>query len=222
MTIGQTKHKTLFISDLHLGSHNCKAKRLYEFLWRHDADRIYLIGDIVEMRSKNKWPPFHDNVLRILAQKAQDGTELVFIPGNHDSVFRYHVGDYGNLRIANHASHDCVNGETLLVIHGDETDLFRIDIILWLIVKFEHLTGLSLWNLLRKYFSRLIGSHVQAFENKMMALAHDRGFLGVVCGHIHMPNIVDRGAFYLNPGDFTHHCTAIAEDHKGHFKILYG
>lgn len=222
MTIGPTRHRTLFLSDFHLGSRACQAKRLHEFLWRNDAERIYLIGDIIEGSASRRWPPFHDDVLRILISKASAGTEIVFVPGNHDSLFRHHIGDYGNMKIANHAQHRRANGDVMLVIHGDETDLLQLDFLLWVITKFESIVKLNLWELLRKHFGVLIRRHTMAFENKIMATALERGFLGVVCGHIHMPRIADRGALYLNPGDWTWHCTAIAEDVRGNFTILQG
>ena len=222
MTTGHTRHRTLFLSDLHLGSQHCKAKRLYEFLWRNDADRIYLVGDVVEGNTPRRWPPYHDDVVRILAEKALAGTEIIFIPGNHDSVFRYHIGTYANLKILNHAVHERANGEKILVIHGDETDLFKLDLLLWVLTKFEIVTGLHLWELARRCFKSLIVRHTISFENKIMMLAHDGGYLGVLCGHIHMPNIVDRGALYLNSGDWTWHCTAIAEDEHGEFQLLKG
>jgi UDP-2,3-diacylglucosamine pyrophosphatase LpxH len=220
--IAPTRHRTLFLSDFHLGSRACQAKRLYEFLCRNDADTIYLIGDILEGGILHRWPPFHDQVLQILAEKSLAGTRLIFIPGNHDALFRQHIGTYGNLKIANHAIHEQVAGKTLLVVHGDETDLCKLDILLWMITKFENLTKLNLWELMRKHFGSLIRQHTTAFENKIMAMALERGFLGVVCGHVHMPRIADRGALYLNPGDWTWHCTAIAEDAAGNFKLLQG
>jgi len=222
MTIGLSKHRTLFFSDFHLGSRHCKAKRLYEFLWHNDASKIYLVGDIVEGNTPIRWPPYHDDVLRILAEKAYAGTEIIFIPGNHDSVFRYHIGQYANLKILNHAVHERANGEKLLVIHGDETDLFKLDWLLWMVTKFEALTGWHLWEIVRRTFRSFIASHTIAFENKVMGMALEQGFLGVLCGHIHMPCIADRGALYLNSGDWVYHCTAIAEDEAGEFKLLRG
>lgn len=215
------RHRTLFLSDVHLGSGNSKAIRLYEFLRNNDAESIYLVGDIIEW-SASRWPPFHDEVLKILAKRAVNGTKIVFVPGNHDKALRSHIGDYGTFTIVTEAVFTRASGEEMLVMHGDETDLFRMDRFLWLVVKLEYLTGLNTWELLRKWFGRVIERHTESFENKMMMLAHDRGFLSVVCGHIHSPNIVDRGALYLNPGDWTHHCTAISEDFQGNFQLLYG
>jgi UDP-2,3-diacylglucosamine pyrophosphatase LpxH len=224
-TIGKSsKHRTLFLSDFHLGSRQCQAKRLYDFLWRNDAEHIYLIGDIIETSAlfHRRWPPFHDDVMKLLYEKVLGGTRITFVPGNHDKLFRYHLGDYGSLRIADHARHTSATGKMFLIIHGDETDLLRIDVLLWAITKVEALTKISLWEALRKYIGPVIDHHTIAYENKIMALAMERGFLGVVCGHIHRPNIVDRGALYLNPGDWTWHCTAIGEDDQGNFEMLYG
>jgi UDP-2,3-diacylglucosamine pyrophosphatase LpxH len=223
MTIEPNRHRSLFLSDFHLGSRHCKAKRLYEFLCRYDADTIYLIGDIIEIRSPTKWPPFHDDVLKVLCDKALSGTKLVFVPGNHDSLFRYHIGQYGNLHILNHVYHECVGGGKLLIIHGDETDLFKIDKLLWFIVKLESVCKIHLWEYLRKYFSSLIWHHTELFKNKIMKKAASHKVCGIVCGHIHMPEIsCNQGMLYLNPGDFIYHCTAIAESFNGKFSIIKG
>lgn len=222
MTIANsTKHRALFLSDFHLGSQHCKAKRLCDFLETNDADVIYLVGDVIES-SVRHWPPFHDKVLMILAEKARLGTEIVFVPGNHDNAFRKHVGVYGNIKIAEYAIHRRAGGEPLFVVHGDETDIFKLDFLLRYIIKLETFLGVSLWEVLRKRFGRWISYHTRSFENKMIELAHDNGYLSVVCGHIHSPNISDCGALYLNPGDWTHHCTAIAEAHNGNFTMLQG
>lgn len=206
-----------------MGSRNCQAKRLYEFLWRNDAEHIYLIGDIIETSTLfQRWPPYHDDVLKILHEKAISGTKVTFVPGNHDSVFRWHLGNFGNLRIATNARHTSATGTIFLVIHGDETDLVWVHLWLWAILKVEALTGINLWELLRKHFLWWVENHTTEFEDKVIALALVRGFLGVVCGHIHMPNIRDGGALYMNPGDWTWHCTAISEDAKGNFEMLYG
>lgn len=221
MIIVPTRYRSLFISDFHLGSLHCQVDRLCKFLLCHDAECIYLVGDIIDGSLYN-WPPFHDNVLRILAEKSISGTKIVYVPGNHDRMFREHVGSYGNFTVAEYVVHERVDGEKMLVIHGDETDLFQINHLLWLIIKIETLIGFSIWEWMRKHFGPMIRSHTAEFENKIMALALERGFTSVVCGHVHYPDIVDRGALYLNPGDWTWHCTAIAEDHNGSFTILQG
>lgn len=223
MTIGQTKHRSMFISDVHLGSHQCKAKRLYEFLYRNDADTIYLIGDILEGASLKKWPPFHDEILKILAKKALKGTRILFIPGNHDSFFRHHTGQYGNLLILKYAHHIRVDGTMLLVTHGDETDFFKADFILWLIVKFERLFHLHLWEILKRIFKASMEKHVRAYERKVLKLLAGGGYSGIICGHLHLPKIeFVNGSLYLNSGDWTTHCSAIVESYTGELELIYG
>lgn len=223
MIIGLNRHRTLFIGDVHLGNRNCKAERLYKFLCRNDADTIYLIGDILERSMIKRWPAFHDDVLRILCDKSLNGTEIIFIPGNHDSFFRYHIGQYGNLKILNHAMHKRVNGDLMLVMHGDETDFFKLESVLWLLTKIEAFTRIHFWEMLRKFFKSAIARHTAAYERKIVAVAMSSNVFGVVCGHIHMPRIdSNEGMLYLNPGDWVYHCTAIAENYQGNFTLLQG
>lgn len=217
-----TNHRTLFLSDFHLGAHQCKAKRLYEFLCQNNAEKIYLVGDIIETAGLKKWPPYHDSVLRILCERARSGTEIIYIPGNHDSIFREHLGQYGHLKILKRAYHQRVNGQTLLLIHGDETDMIKFEFLLWFIALFEKWSRVHLWEVCRKLFSRFINHHNLAYENKVIELTRNKGFSGIVCGHIHMPKISERETLYLNTGDWTWHCTAIAESFDGEFKLLYG
>jgi UDP-2,3-diacylglucosamine pyrophosphatase LpxH len=222
-TTEPNKYRALFISDTHLGAHQCKAERLYNFLCENDAEKIYLIGDIIETAGMKRWPPYHDLVLKILCEKARTGTEIVFIPGNHDSIFRYHIGQYGNLKILNHAYHQRLDGRTLLLIHGDETDMIRFEFLLWFIAKFERWSKIHLWEVLRRVCTSWVESHTLEYEDKIIKLTRSTDLSGVVCGHIHYPKISERDGFlYLNCGDFTWHCSAICETYDGKFELLYG
>lgn len=223
ITGDKIKCRTIFMSDYHLGSHNCQAKRLYNFLSSYDAERIYLIGDIIEFSNRSKWPAYHNDILRILSEKSLAGCKIVFIPGNHDSIFRQHVGQYGNLRILKYAYHKQLDGSNLLVTHGDETDLLKIDFLLWCIIKLESLLKIHLWEIVRTYFPRWILVHTNRFEKKILALALKHGVQGVVCGHVHLPKVKQEDGFvYLNTGDWVQHCTAIIEDCSGTFSLVKG
>lgn len=211
------KYRTLFLSDFHLGSLNCKAERLYKFLLSHTADKIYLVGDVFEGWQLGRWPLYHDMVVGILAAVGSSGTEIIYIPGNHDSIFRQHLGSYGSLSVKLNATHHCIDGRRLLVTHGDESDCVRLGPVLGLLVYLEQIIGVSLWNNLRKYFSRRLARHGDAYRRKMMQ--RSRAFDGVICGHIHEPALTQT---YLNCGDWTHHCTAIAEHADGRFELLQG
>jgi UDP-2,3-diacylglucosamine pyrophosphatase LpxH len=221
--ITEIKHRALFISDAHIGSNQSKAERLYKFLCINTADTIYLVGDIIETNGLDKWPLFHDMVLKILCQRLSEGTQIVFVPGNHDSVFRHHIGQYGNLKILNHAYHTRANGQMLLVIHGDETDMIRFDLLLLLITKFEKYSKIHLWEVLRRLFTSCIEKHTLEYENKIIQLTRSLNFSAVVCGHIHKAKISEKeGITYLNTGDWVTNCTAIAEDKNGEFTLLQG
>jgi UDP-2,3-diacylglucosamine pyrophosphatase LpxH len=208
-------YRSLFLSDFHLGSHNCKAERLYNFLLHHNAQRIYLVGDIVEDHHLKNWPDYHHDVVSVLTERALHGTEIIYIPGNHDSIFRHHLGLFGNLKICKNYSHPCIDGDILFVTHGDETDILPNYLWLWLITSFERMTGLPAWETMRKVFGKMIRHHTDHFEKKIRKLGHKN----IICGHIHTPKISEG---YMNIGDFTHHCTAIAEHHDGTFELLEG
>lgn len=216
----ETKHKTLFLSDLHLGSHKCKADKLYDFLKRNTADFIYLVGDVFEGTFDNEWPQKHKEILRELFNKAWSGSKIVYVPGNHDYQFRKHCGRYGNLYIVRQVMHTTVNGKEILVSHGDETDVIRFHSVLRVITWFENKTHWHLWEIARRTFTKWIDQHSLKFAEKMIKEA--RGYDGVACGHIHKPHILQNEDFiYLNSGDWTYHCSAIAEDFHGRFSLLY-
>ena len=204
MTFVPTRHRALFLSDFHLGSWNCKAARLAAFLRRHDAERIYLVGDILDRERFEDWPPYHDDVIQLLVQKCLDGAVLYYVPGNHDHLFRWHLGAYGRFHIARQTEHTTLGGARLLVA------------VTWI----ERKTGWHLWEAVRRTLASWVQHHTRSYVRKMMKLSEE--YAGVVCGHIHQPAIIRGRRVYLNPGDWTHHCTAIVERLDGHFEMLHG
>jgi UDP-2,3-diacylglucosamine pyrophosphatase LpxH len=173
------------------------------------------VGDIVEGQHLKNWPEYHHDVISILAKKSLEGTEIVYIPGNHDSIFRHHFGQFGNLKVCKNYSHLCSNGDILFITHGDETDVLPNYLWLWLITSFERMTGLPAWETMRKFLGKMIHHHTDVFEERIRKLGHRK----VLCGHIHFPKISDG---FMNCGDWTHHCTAIAEHFDGSFELLKG
>jgi UDP-2,3-diacylglucosamine pyrophosphatase LpxH len=217
-------YRSLFMSDFHLGSHNCQGDRLFRFLCTHTAETLYLVGDVIEMNMvMSTWPASHVNCLKEIFRLAISGTRIVYIPGNHDRLFRNHLGDYGNLSVKRETVHADIDGNPIMVVHGDQNDQFKSRLSLKVALGLDILFGSSFWELSRKYFGPLIKRHTASFETGMVDLAKDLGFVGIICGHVHMPNIatVD-GVRYMNCGDWTHHCTAIAEDVFGNFTLLQG
>jgi UDP-2,3-diacylglucosamine pyrophosphatase LpxH len=216
--ISGNKHRALFISDFHLGSPHCKAKRLLSFLTENTADIIYLVGDVLDHASYlSDWPHYHNDILSLIANSAAAGVKVYYIPGNHDDVFRQHTGKYGNLIITKHWVHICLDGRKLLITHGDETDMLGIGFMLSFIVFIERHIPISFWEGLRCIFSKMIENHTEKFQRKMIRLAN--GYNGVVCGHVHFPKLAHT---YMNCGDWVHHCTAIVERRDGSFELLKG
>lgn len=216
--ISEAKYRSIFISDFHLGSKHCKAKRLLDFLHSNSADRIYLVGDVLDHSTYlGGWPQYHNDVLIKLGQTASSGTTIIYIPGNHDDVFRYHIGRYGNLVIANHWVHRTVDGRKILVTHGDETDMLGVGWLLRIFITIERYIPIPFWEVFRKFFSQIIRRHTVKYQKKMMLSA--RGYSGVICGHVHYPFM---SQFYMNCGDWVQHCTAIVENHNGSFELIKG
>ncbi|HET7211604.1 MAG TPA: metallophosphoesterase, partial [Methyloceanibacter sp.] len=121
------RYRAIFVSDLHLGTKACQAEAFIDFLRCHDASRIYLIGDIVDfwrIKRGTYWPQSHNDVLQKLLRKARKGTDLVYIPGNHDEAMRDYCGmRFGGIAIERNAIHVAADGRRYLIIHGDEFDV---------------------------------------------------------------------------------------------------
>ena len=237
------RYRALFISDLHLGTKGCQAKRFVEFLRVNDADIIYLVGDIVDgwqLKSGWYWPQAHNDVLQKLLRKARKGARLVYIPGNHDEFLRSYFGThFGGIEVVADAVHDAVDGKRYLVTHGDQFDL---------IVKHarslaplgEHVYALALaTNRAANWFRQGFGlshrslshwaklkiknavNYIGDFQQAVAAQARRRQCDGVICGHIHHPGIRDiAGVRYVNCGDWIDSCTVAVEKPDGELEIL--
>ena len=238
----KTRLRTIFVSDVHLGSKGCRADLLLEFLKSVDVDYLFLVGDIVDlwaMRKNFYWPQEHNNVLRIILSKAKKGTRVIYVPGNHDEDMREFCGTvFGNLEIHREFIHNMSDGRRLLVMHGDEFDtvvkcspwLARLgstayDFTLGLnrhVNSLRRLFGYPYWSL-ANYLKHKVKNAVQyisSFENAVAHEARKRGVDGVVCGHIHRAEITDiDGVMYCNDGDWVESCSALVEDMNGRLAI---
>jgi UDP-2,3-diacylglucosamine pyrophosphatase LpxH len=239
-------YRTLFLSDLHLGTRACQAERLLDFLRRHNADRIYLVGDLLDLwrfRSAGLWfPQAHVNVVRTLLGKTKHGSELVYIPGNHDDLLREFLdltGEprLGGIRLQHQAVHECVDGRRLLITHGDEHHPYMRLLgnrpLHWLVDKgYGLLTlasaatrplfreGHTLSRVLRGRLKQ-VSHYYDRFAVDMARRAAEAGYDGVVCGHVHHPEIREiDGVSYMNCGDWVDTCTAVGETWDGRFLLL--
>lgn len=239
------KYRTVWISDTHLGSRGSRAQALSHFLKHLRCERLYLVGDIVDMwrlRQKWYWPAAHNDVIRRLLNHARHHCEVIYLPGNHDEGARhYHHVDFGGIRTLPYAIHVTADGRRLLVIHGDQFDLVVKHARLMAICgghAYEFLvTANHYYNALRSlmglpYYSlsstiklkvKSACKFISKFEQTLLEQAQDRGLDGVVCGHIHKPQIIDNGPHqvsYYNCGDWVESCSALVEHHDGRIELL--
>lgn len=238
------RFRSIFISDVHLGFRGCRADFLLDFLRSTTADKLYLVGDIIDvwnMRRGIYWPQEHNNVIRTLLGKAKHDCEVIFVPGNHDEVFRDYCGmTLGNIAIRRDAIHETADGRRLLVLHGDEFDSV-VRVSPWLaalgnhaygfllrlnryVNGFRRLFGLQYWSLAAflKHKVKNAVSFISSFEDAVVREARRREVDGVVCGHIHRPEIRDiQGVLYLNDGDWVESCTALVEHEDGRLELIH-
>jgi len=234
--------RAAFVSDVHLGSKGCRADQLLEFLKSVEVDYLFLVGDIVDlwaMRKNFYWPQEHNNVLRTILGKAKGGTRVIYVPGNHDEELREFCGSvFGNLEIHREFVHRTADGRELLVMHGDEFDAVvkcspwlanlgstMYEFLLWLnryVNSVRRAFNLPYWSL-AGYLKHRVKNAVQyisSFEKAVAHAARKRGVDGVVCGHIHRPEITDiDGVQYCNDGDWVESCSALVEDMNGRLSI---
>ena len=237
------RYRTIFISDIHLGTRGCQSRLLLDFLREVDGDTIYLVGDIVDawrLKQGWYWPQEHNDVVQKLLRKARKNSRLIYIPGNHDEFLRDFLGvHFGGVEVAESAVHVGVDGRRYLVVHGDAFDLVvrharwvallgdrAYDAALWLNTHLNfvrrHL-GFTYWSLSQwaklkvKGAVNFIGDYEQALVTE--AKRHDAD--GIICGHIHHAAIHDRlGIRYMNCGDWVESCTALAETYDGEFELI--
>jgi UDP-2,3-diacylglucosamine pyrophosphatase LpxH len=238
-------YRTIWLSDIHLGTPGCKAEFLTEFLKQHHCEKLYLVGDIIDgwkLKGGWYWPQEHTNVVRKVLTKAKRGTEVIYVTGNHDEFLRKFV-DYrleiGNIKLVNEAVHTTADGRRLLVLHGDYFDVITRyhrwvalagDMAYETMMTANHwfnraraLAGMRYWSLsaFAKQKVKNAVSIVSSFEEAVARECKRRELDGVICGHIHHAEIRDiHGVTYHNCGDWVESCTALAEDMNGKISVI--
>ena len=240
----ELRFRSIWISDLHLGTAGCQADYLLDFLKHTESEQLYLVGDIIDgwaMQRSWYWQQSHNDVIQKILRKARKGTQVTYIPGNHDAGARQFIGLlFGDIRIENEVIHTMANGKRFLVIHGDQFDGV-IQCARWLAMVgdhayeitlklnrwFNHLRarlGLSYWSLSQylKHKVKKAVHFVDDFEHALANEAKKRSLDGVICGHIHHAEIrtID-GIEYCNDGDWVESLSALVEMPNGELKILY-
>lgn len=235
--------RSVFISDVHLGTRGCQAELLLDFIRSMECEQLYLIGDIIDgwkLKGGWHWPQAHNDVVQKVLRMARKGTAVIYVPGNHDEVARDYCGvHFGGVVIARDAIHTTADGRTFLVTHGDEFDgvvqhakwlAFLGDwsyrTILMLNTLFNHARrkmGFGYWSL-SAFLKGKVKNALQFIENFEGAVADEarrRGVDGVICGHIHKAEMRDiDGITYINDGDWVESCTALVEHMDGRLELL--
>lgn len=237
-------YKTIWISDLHIGSTQCQSDVLLDFLKYNDSEKLYLVGDIIDFWSLSKkmyWTTEHNTIIQKLLRKARQGTEIIYIPGNHDENVRdYESYIFGDIVIKVSDIHTTVQGKRFLIVHGDEYDavarhhkwIAKIGSVGydWLIALnrfwrvFRRLFGIQSQFSLAAYIKFKVKNAVQFISDYEETIVHtlrNENLDGVICGHIHHAEIKKMNDFlYINTGDFVESCTAIVEHHDGELELI--
>ena len=238
------RFRTIWISDVHLGTRGCNAALLIDFLDSTDSQTMYLVGDIIDgwrMKRKFYWPATHNDIVWRIMKRARRGTRVIYIPGNHDEMFRQFTGmNFGGVEIRRKVIHETADGRKLLVLHGDEFDAVMLahrwlafvgDAAYGALMRCNHVVNrvrgwldMPYWSL-SKHAKHKVKNAVEFIGRFEEVVAHEagvRGVDGVVCGHIHTAEIREFGGVtYYNDGDWVEGCTALVEHFDGRMEILH-
>lgn len=237
--------RSIFISDVHLGTRACQAERLLDFLRDYPTEHLFLIGDIVDFWAMNRsiqWKASHNTVVQKVLRRARQGEAVILIPGNHDEALRQYAGtSFGNIRVEKEWIHVAADGRRYLLVHGDEYDqvtlhhrwvavlgdcaynlLVRLNV--WLSAARRVMRRPGYWSL-AGYAKRKVKTAVNFvfdFEDSLARAARQRGFDGVICGHIHCAEQRQIGEIeYLNCVDWVDSCSAVVEHFDGRMEVIH-
>ncbi len=237
------RYRSVWISDVHLGTSGCQAHALLDFLRAIECETLFLVGDIVDgwqLRRGWFWPQSHNDVVQKLLRKARKGTRVIFIPGNHDEFARRYVGhEFGGIEVKEDWIHVTADGRRLWITHGDLFDGV-VQCANWLAYAGDRMYGFTLrlnrhlnslrarlglpyWSFsgyLKQKVKRAV-SYIGDFETAVAREARRRGVQGVVCGHIHHAELREiDGIVYANDGDWVESLTALVEHTDGWLEIV--
>lgn len=239
------KYKSIFVSDIHLGTKFSKAESFLDFMKENESENLYLVGDIIDgwaMKRKFRWVQSHSDVIQKVLRKARKGTNVYFVTGNHDEFLRPFLPLIlgNNLQVMNEAEYQSVDGKSYFVTHGDLFDSITLTK-KWLAVLgdygyelllnlnhtlnfFRRVLGIRRYWSLSKYVKDNVKSSVSFitdFETVLANHAKHKGYDGVICGHIHKAEIKTIEEIeYKNSGDWVESCTALVETLEGEWKIV--
>jgi UDP-2,3-diacylglucosamine pyrophosphatase LpxH len=236
-------YRTIWLSDIHLGTRGCQADMLLDFLAHTKSETLYLVGDIFdgwELKKKWFWPKSHQAIIHHFLGLSRSGTQVVYIPGNHDEIARDYLDKtFSGIPVTNQLIHTTAKGQRFLVMHGDQFDavmgcakwLAKLGsmaygvalVINWIFNRMRRLLGFPYWSLSAFLKQKVKGAvkHINDYEHFLVQEARRNQCVGIVCGHIHRAEIRSiEDILYCNDGDWVESCTALVEHHDGRMEII--
>ena len=237
--------RSVFISDVHLGTRACQAERLIDFLREHPAKHLFLVGDIIDFWSMSRgihWSRAQNTVVQKILRRARHEEQVVLVPGNHDEALRdYCEAVFGDIKLAREYIHETADGRRFLLIHGDDFDQVTRhhrwvavlgDVAYNLLVRVNgwlswarRMLGIAGYWSLAGYAKRRVKTALQFifdFEDSVIHHVRERGLDGVICGHIHWAALKEvDGLVYANCGDWVDSCTALVEHEDGRLELVH-
>jgi UDP-2,3-diacylglucosamine pyrophosphatase LpxH len=237
--------RSIFLSDIHLGTRACHAHRLLDFLRAYECQHLFLVGDIIDFWAMSQrgiyWSAHMNTFVQKVLKRARHGTQVIFVPGNHDEALREYVGStFGDIAIHREYVHVAADGKRYLLLHGDEFDVVT-KYHKWLAILGDHAYAfLVRVNLMLSWLRRTLGipgywslagyakrkvkkavDFICDFEESVTHDVRQRGLDGVICGHIHAAALKSIGGVtYMNCGDWVDSCTAIVEHLDGRMELV--
>ncbi|WP_442485421.1 UDP-2,3-diacylglucosamine diphosphatase [Aeoliella sp. SH292] len=232
--------RSLFVSDVHLGSKHTQAAAFLELIERYEPEHLYIVGDFIDgwkLKRRWRWKPVYDRILHRLLALKRRGTQLYYTPGNHDEFLRNYIADYGIVDMQDEFVHEAADGRRYLVMHGDKFDKVEQSMP-WLSLvgayAYDFLLSANYWlnwargkqhnryafcGMIKRRVKALV-RHISNFEAQLIDAAVAQNCFGIICGHIHTPRVMQLDNLaYLNTGDWVENCTALVEYHTGAFEL---
>ena len=237
-------YRSIWISDTHLGLKASRTEYLYDFLRHTESEYLYLVGDIIDLWKVKRgwhWPSINNQIVHLVMEKASKGTSVIYVPGNHDELFRDYTDSYfSGIKVTERAEHITQEGKKLLILHGDEFDAVTLNN-RWiaklgseayeLLIALNHWfnwgrrkLGFGYWSLSKHIKNKVkeADNYISNLEEAVVYAARQHGADGVICGHIHQAVITDyEGIRYANCGDWVESCTALAEEEDGNLRLIH-
>jgi UDP-2,3-diacylglucosamine pyrophosphatase LpxH len=240
------KIKTLFISDVHLGTKKCQADKLLEVIKNYEFEKLIIVGDFIDLTSLKRkfyWHPDHSTVIQKVLRLSRKGVSVTYILGNHDFYLRELIKEdninIGDVLLCDEMYYETLKGEKIYICHGDQFDGFiRLHPFLYVLGDwayelsfkinktynwFRRIFGLEYWSLSQYLKSKVKNAIAFINDFKILSLKKldEVNCDSIMIGHIHTPAIEKIGdKSYYNTGDFCESCSFLYEDLNGEIKLV--